>query len=141
MTSSSPMSFTDISYTERTTDYILTNITTEFISLPPIAFDGVTAHQLEFFSPAATIEAGTLAIIALLLDNADHGHLVSASNGAGNQAIGCILYAKRRLVPPSGVHTFSVAAIKNGPGVVTLRAGTGQPGALIPMFLHVVRTP
>lgn len=141
MTSPSPMSFTDISYAERTTDYALTNVATEFISLPPIAFDGVTAHQLEFFSPAATIEAGTLAIVAILLDNADAGHLVSASNGAGNQAIGCVLYAKRRLIPPSGVHTFSAAAIKNGPGAVTLRAGLGSPGALIPMFLHIVRTP
>lgn len=104
----------------------------DVLSLPAYTFDG-SEVWIEFYSPRVS-SSGSFGL-ALWDGVVNHSELANVILG-GDVPV----YARRRLTPTAGSHTFKVRAYCNnaGPGAVYGGSATG-PGAYWPCFLRVLK--
>ncbi len=127
----------EMGYVERTTEYIVTNVATEFMTLSSIEFD----HRpvlLHVYAPGLYMSNHVKLFIVLMVDGVDQGHIVEAQAPASDD-IKIILNAWRRATLSEGQHVVSVVAIKADAGDVIIQAGSGGTGAVVPMSMRLTR--
>lgn len=105
------------------------------ISLPAINFSAIPI-ELEFFSPEGNCAAVAGAILwVYLFDGPTSLGIIDTVRGNGTSAP---LYARRRITPTAGSHTYLVkASITGGNGSV--QAGPGTVGVRTPAFLRAAK--
>lgn len=100
--------------------------------------DGVTVMEIEFYAPEVDTGAGVGDAIGLnLWDVNDLGRLVECRT-VGASAMFAPAYAKRRLTPTPGSHTYSVRGWQAG-GAGNVQAGPGGAGNYLPGFIRISR--
>lgn len=102
---------------------------TDIISLGALSFDG-SPIILEFYCANAAVASGTMILVANLWDDTTDLERWFDVRGGNATTPGFPIYARRRIVPTAGTHTFKVRGIKGG-GLtdVTMFANAGSAGA------------
>lgn len=135
-----PASF-ELAYTEFTAN-VLCTATTEatantVVSASAVTFDGSTAVVIEFF--ASDYDATDAPVFELFLyDGASsigkvHRRHVTTANSMG------AITVSRRLTPSAASHTYSIrGSVSSGSGV-SVKAGAGGSGAVVPGYIRITR--
>jgi len=106
------------------------------VTASAVTFDGSTAAVIEFFCP--NFDASDSPTFSLFLyDGTSIGFLMQRSVTAGT-AMGPI-YVSRRLTPSAASHTYSIRGdVSSGSGV-SVKAGAGGAGSVVPAFIRITR--
>lgn len=131
----------ELSYIEFTAPVSVT-ATTEaaagiLVTADNLTFDGLTAVEVEFYTPKVTSGTDGGEVHVTLFDNgAAVGELGDWSRGTGNMSTS--LTCKRRTTPSAGAHQFSIRAWR-ATANCTITAGAGGAGNYMPGFIRVRR--
>lgn len=110
------------------------------VSAGAVTFDGSTAVDIEFFSPAVRPDATVLdrSLTLWLFDDATSIGYLGRFNTPAAQSVLQPMYGRRRLTPSAASHTYSVRGQVNaGTGVVVGgSAGAGNP---LPGFIRITK--
>lgn len=109
------------------------------VTAPAVTFNGTSAQIIEFFSPRVDVgaAAGSIVILLLMRDGASLGRWGYILNTNQAAAQGWPVSLHRRLVTPSGSHTYAVAAIAGGANGA-VQAGAGGPSTFVPAYLRIM---
>jgi hypothetical protein len=109
---------------------------TVLVTLGALTFDGSTPVYAEFFAPVCGSTSAGIFHVSLFEDGVAIGEMGQVGAGSATSLAGA-----RRFTPAAGSHTYSARAwiTGAGTGTPTVNAGAGGAGALVPMFLRLVR--
>lgn len=105
---------------------------TTIITGNSVSYDG-TRVKVEVFFPMTTLAVSGGRIV-VFRDSTVVGQFSSGSNGNGQPISGAVFDT-----PSAGAHTYTVKAFTNGANNLTLSAGPGGSGQLVPAFLRVTK--
>lgn len=117
--------------------------TVDWITMSAITFDGVTAFDIEAFSPgwANGNNGGGTATLHLQIDGSDLSVAQWWVQNAFGIGTGAPFYYKHgSYVPSSGSHTFKTRIQDNTAAGLDATGGTGTAGAKPPAWMRVIRS-
>jgi len=128
---------TQLDYAQVTADVSITH-TTEgtadtVVTGNSITYDG-TKNKVEFWCPNITSN-GIAAAFVLLRDSTVLGQAVSNITATTNGAFKAEVFD----TPTAAAHTYAVKAFQSSAGTLTVKAGAGGSGVLLPAFLRVTK--
>lgn len=134
--SSSATPGTELDYARIITDSVGITATTEatatvFITGNSITYDG-TRVKVEVFVPKWSQSAALTPVLVFLRDSTVLGQVNVQTSGMAS------IKAETFDTPAAGAHTYKVAAFV-GSNTLTINAGPGGSGNLVPAFLRVTR--
>jgi len=126
-----------IDYAQITADVSITH-TTEgtadtVVTGNSITYDG-TKNNVEFWCPNITSNA-IAAVFVLLRDSTVLGQAISSAANVINGGFKAEVFD----TPTAAAHTYAVKAFQSSVGTLTVKAGAGGSGVLLPPFLRVTK--
>jgi len=130
-------------YAEYTSNQSITataeNAAQTVVQLSSFYTDGVTTFEFEFFCPKVLGNTDDSELHVVLFDGSDAvGELVDWKRGSTSGGMQGPVLARRRITPAAGSHVFSMRAY-NSNATVTVQAGAGGPGNLVPGYMRAYR--
>lgn len=138
----------ELDYVEKTSNTTITGTNeaggNTAISSTSLAYDGSTEVEITVFIPEVSIVgAAGVCVIDLWEDSTPIGRLATPSVGVTTADFRVPVHATRRRTPSNASHQYHVKAWKATAGAPTMSidAGAGGTGALVPAFIKIVTVP
>jgi len=103
------------------------------VAAPALTFDGTTPVLIEFCASAVVPGGGSVTLL-LYQDGTSLGFLAWVTAASAYIPV----FARRRITPTAGNHTYSIKAITSG-GTGLVMAGNGTAGNYSPAHIRITR--